>query len=128
MKIKLGELNNALPALEEIVSIKLPVITSFRLTKLITQIQKEIDTLLQHKNKLIEQLGEKTTLENGQETYHIPDTNEEAKKEFYEEMNKLLNVDVDINFGEKLSVKDFKEDSGISPKTLLALEQFIKFD
>lgn len=110
--------DGSLEELNKLRDMNLPIEDSFRIMKLIKQLDLVGKVYIEAKQKLLETYGTPNK-ENTQYSFPDPVNN----KKFSEEFRKLLNIEEDIDF-EKVGLD--KEGIKVTPKFLLALENFIK--
>jgi hypothetical protein len=122
--IKLAQIINSEKALKNLLELKLPVKIAYKLSKLVDKMQPELKIFDEQKLSLVKKLGVAT--ENPGEFQVLPKNMEE----FREDLKKLLDIDVNLEFGEgkgleKISLADLG-DISISPQDLLVLNWLIQ--
>lgn len=125
MNIKLSEIVGSEQALVKLMKVKLPVKISYKLSKLVFNIQPELKIYNDQKNALIKELGEQTNKETDQ--WQVKSDN---MPKFLEEITKLQDIDVDVKFGdakelEKIKVADLG-DIQIEATELMALDWLLE--
>ena len=85
--MKIGEIVTALPALQKLASEKLTLKTLYKVSHMMSMLDKEISFYNQERMKIIESLG--NNVEN--DKWKIPEENIE---EFNNRMNELLNIEI----------------------------------
>jgi hypothetical protein len=126
MKIKLNEILLAKPGFEELIENKsIPIIMSYRLNKLIPQLNKELESFEKAKEELFKKYGEKKTDEDGKEVYEIIPENTSV---FYNELSTLANEEIEIIFTpmdiSKVMNQESLQNLNISPKNFAGIEKF----
>lgn len=119
MQFKIGELVDAIDALKELSDQKMPISTSFRVTKLIKDIAPELDNYQNHRMKWFKELGVEDP------TTKVITIKPENIDQFNEEMEKLRNIEIRLDF-KKIKLDDLGSDAQLSPKSLIFLEKFIE--
>ena len=111
MKVKLSEVVGSVEALKNILALKLPIKVSYRISKLVSnQVEGELKEYNEQRNKLVKEFG--TENEDGSTS-----VKEDRLKEFSEELQKLLDVDVKFDF-EPIKLEEI-ENVDIAPKDLI---------
>ena len=126
MKIKLNEILLAKPGFEELIENKdIPILMSYRLNKLIPQLNKELESFEKAKEDLFKKYGELQTKEDDKSVYEIKPENTSI---FYNELSTLANEEITIIYEPYSIVKVMnKEDIRklkISPKNFAGIEKF----
>lgn len=130
--VKLKELVNSKNALDELAKEKMPLILSYKISKVVTAINKEYEPYTKALNSLLEQLGtkimvvdEKTKEEKWRGDYDLGDN----KQKFNDSISELLEQDVEITIPE-IKLSDLKDvngkDMNLSPFILSGLSWLIK--
>jgi hypothetical protein len=122
--MKLKQLIESVPSIQELIKEPLPVKTSFKLSTFISKMNPEIEAFDKvKKDKIIEYKGERQKDENGREinTFKIPDENVEK---FSKEIKELLEQEVDIDVPD-INIEDLG-DIKIKPEFLMGLNWLIK--
>lgn len=122
MKIK--DIVNSQNSLQKLLGVSLPVKVSYKLSKLVTKLQPELDLFNKEKDKLIEKYGEKDdkgVVSIKQDSPNMP--------KFAKEIDELAEMEVNIDFGdgksfEKISVADLG-DVKIEAQDLLSLSYLL---
>lgn len=120
MKIKLNELTNKVEALNYLVEQPIPVLASFKLSKMARLINEELTDYEKVRIDLIKKYG--TTNEETGQTSIAPGSEEMTK--FLEELKPILEEEVELNL-EPIPVSDLGEDFKIGTKHLLPLIDFV---
>lgn len=125
IRLTLTEVMNVGPALQQLAEKSFPGATTFKIARLIREINKEINTFEDGRLQIINKYGIKK--ENGeievQENGNVkiaPENIGECNKE----LSELLSTEVDIN-AEKLDISAF-EKIELTPTMALAIEPIIK--
>ncbi len=118
MKVKLGEIVNAVPALNKAAEQALPVRTSYQLARLVRKISKEVGTYDAERIKLCKRFGK---LDEEKQAYNIPP---ESLRGFEREMNELLAQEVEIS-ADPISVTD---ELRLSAAEVMTVEKFLNFN
>ena len=127
MKVKLGDLIIAKPGFEEfLANTCIPIGVTFKITRLMEAIVKELESFEKFKQDLFKKYGdEKTKEETGETFLEVP---AERTGEFFKELDDLAGEEVTliyepfslINSMDKEDLKKLK----ISSKSLLSIEKF----
>lgn len=125
INLKFYEIENIISSLNKLINKELPIMTSYKLFKLIKQISKEYEFLNNKRTELINKYAERDEKNNIKYNNNnsIP-----IKKDMVEECNQKLNELMSIEFNvefEPISIEVLGEIS-ITPKDLLALDKFLK--
>ena len=118
IKTKLQTLVKAGDAFTKLSAIELPLKTSYKLAKLIRQVNDELVLFDEQRLKLCKKYGAYITEEN---SYSIPP---DKMPEFSNEYSELLSVEVNLNF-EKVTLP---ETLNITPADILNLSDFIEIE
>lgn len=123
IKIKLGSLDGIMVSLKNVVSKDIPIKVSYRLSKLIKQIEDEYKTFTIQRNKIIEKYGEKDEKNNlvkaSDHSIAIkPGLVDECKKDFDE----LNSIECEIDFS-PVSI-ELLGDIQVKPQDFFVLNQF----
>ena len=106
--------NNFVAALNKLIDEPLPVAKSYKLVKLVRQLEEKSEVFSTAKKKLLEKYGKPG--EDGQ--YKI---NKGSEEEFSQQYNELVAIEEEYDF-DKISLPD---DIKITTKDLLMLEELI---
>jgi len=117
MKIKLSEILNSKDSIGKLLERELPIRISFRLTKLIKELDPELQIIEKHRIKLVEKYGKKNE-ENGN-----TEVSGDSVADFSKEFNTLLEEELDIDY-EPIPISSL-ENISLSPFDVLRLEKFI---
>lgn len=118
--MKIRKIVEATPALREVANQRLPMKTLYKVTKLIREVQPQLDFYDEQYHKL---LTEYCTEDEG--GFILPGTN---KKEFDTALNELLDVDVEVNI-ELVSIPEKEtENLKLSYNDICSLEGFIEIE
>ena len=122
MKLKLSDISLMSPALTNLIKqedVKLPVRTSFKLSKIIKTLSNELSSVEETKIKLFKKYGSQN--EDGQ-LQILPET--EEHENFIRELGELMSEEVDLDI-KPISIDDLG-DINISVKDMLALSHIIE--
>lgn len=125
--LTLNDIFNAVPALREISTKEFPGSTTFKIARLIRELDKEIQLFEEERMKIANKYGEKDEegnlipQENG--TIKIPD---DKVQECNEEFQALFNTQVEIN-ANKLPIKIF-DSIEMTPTQAMNLEAIVDFE
>ena len=125
--LTLNDIFNAVPALREISSKEFPGSTTFKIARLIRELDKEIQLFEEERMKIANKYGEKDEngnlipQENG--TIKIPD---DKVQECNEEFQALFNTQVEIN-ANKLPIEIF-DSIEMTPTQAMNLEAIVDFE
>lgn len=119
MKVAIFQIKNAEPVLSKLVNEKLPVKASFRITKIINSITKDLEHFETFRTQLFDKYGEM----QDDSTKVIKPENQDA---FLQEINSLLREEVELP-DVKLSLEDLG-DIKITPAELSAFAPWIQDD
>lgn len=86
--MKLGTVVTAIPALKKLAACELTPKTLYKVSKLLSKLDKETEFFNNGRNKLIQELGKE--VKNGEWVVM-----EENKETFVEKINELLDIDID---------------------------------
>lgn len=116
MNVTIATLINATPVFSKITNKELSPVVSFRLVKLIKEINVELEIFEKEKEKLLKKYGKK----NDDDSYTILDENKDS---WNKDITELLSLDVDIT-AEKVNLAN--EDIKISPADMMKIEEFVE--
>ena len=125
--LTLNDIFNAVPALREISSKEFPGSTTFKIARLIRELDKEIQLFEEERMKIANKYGEKDEngnlipLENG--TIKISD---DKVQECNEEFQALFNTQIEIN-ANKLPIEIF-DSIEMTPTQAMNLEAIVDFE
>jgi hypothetical protein len=125
--LTLNDIFNAVPALREISTKEFPGSTTFKIARLIRELDKEIQLFEEERMKIANKYGEKDEngnlipQENG--TIKIPD---DKVQECNEEFQALFNTQVEIN-ANKLPIEIF-DSIEMTPTQAMNLEAIVDFE
>lgn len=125
IKMTLNELMNAAPALKELSEKNFMGATTFKIARLIREVDKEIKTFEEERMKIVNKYGEKD--ENGELASQEDGTVkiiEDKINECNQELVDLLNAEVEIN-AEKLKEEVF-EKIELTPALVIAIEGLVE--
>lgn len=125
IKMTLNELMNAAPALRELSEKSFTGATTFKIARLIREVDKEIKTFEEERMKIVNKYGEKD--ENGELATQEDGTVkiiEDKINECNQELVDLLNAEVEIN-AEKLKEEVF-EKIELTPALVIAIEGLVE--
>lgn len=120
MKITLAQIVNSEKALTQLLETKLPIKTSYWLSKFVTKIQPDLVIFKEKQNALFKELGE--PVKDNPDMLTIKPEN---MPKFQEEIAKLLEVEVEVEKMDKIKMEDLG-DVSIEPKYLTSLEYIIE--
>lgn len=86
--MKLGTVVTAIPSLKKLAACELTPKTLYKVSKLLSKLDKETEFFNNGRNKLIQELGKE--VKNGE--WEVVEENKEA---FFEKVNELLDIDID---------------------------------
>ena len=116
MNVTIATLINATPVFSKITNKELSPAVSFRLVKLIKEINVELEIFEKEKEKLLKKYGKK----NDDDSYTILDENKDS---WNKDITELLSLNVDIT-AEKVNLAN--EDIKISPADMMKIEEFVE--
>lgn len=116
MNVTIATLINATPVFSKITNKELSPVVSFRLVKLIKEINVELEIFEKEKEKLFKKYGKK----NDDDSYTILDENKDS---WNKDITELLSLNVDIT-AEKVNLAN--EDIKISPADMMKIEEFVE--
>lgn len=116
MNVTIATLINATPVFSKITNKELSPVVSFRLVKLIKEINVELEIFEKEKEKLLKKYGKK----NDDDSYTILDENKDS---WNKDIAELLSLNVDIT-AEKVNLAN--EDIKISPADMMKIEEFVE--
>lgn len=119
MIVKIGEVVDAVDALKELSEQKMPIATSFKITKFIKDIAPEVENFQTHRMKWFKELGEED------EVSKVITIKPENIDKFNKEMEDLRNVEIRVDF-KKLKLEELGENVQLSPRSLIFLEKFLE--
>ena len=115
MNVTLGEIVNAVPALNKAAGQDMPIKASYRLAKLLKELSPEAELYDKQRLKLCQKYG---ALDEDKQAYNIPTEN---MSDFEAEMNELLSQEVEIS-AQPVTVPD---ELRLPAAEVLAAEKFI---
>lgn len=123
--MKLSQLINSQEGLKKLMETKLPVKVAYKVSKIISKCQPDLKIYEEQRINLVKELGEESDTDKDNWT-----VKPENLTKFTEEMNKLLDVEVDLGFGlgkdlDKIKVEEFG-DVAVEPQLLLHLDWLIE--
>ena len=95
--IKLEKLVNAIPTINKIVKCEIPIKTAFRLSTLVKELNKHLDTYNENRQKLIEKYSTSEKNDDGEEITVIP---KEKISDFTDENSQLGSEEVSLEIPE----------------------------
>lgn len=121
MKLKLSTIIGSQQALADLTTLSLPITVSYKISKLINRIQPDLKLYEEKRFELIKRLGAETG--EGTNQFSVKPENLE---EFQKELTTLLEMDIDVDFGEgkeleKIPVSQLSG-TNIAAKDLIALD------
>jgi len=116
MKLSLKTIINSVTGLQGLSNLKLPIVTSFKISKVLKQINAELETFNEVKNKRSDEMG---LSEKKQE-----DITPEENKKWNEEIKELTSKEVDIDVT-KIKLSELGEEK-IEPYILSQLDWLIE--
>lgn len=127
IKMTITEILNVVPVLQEMSNKSFPGATSFKIARLMRELDKEIQLFDKQRNEIAYEFGEKDA--SGQLVF-----NEEGNikiieskiEECNEKLSSIINTEIEIN-ADKLSYSSI-ENADFTPSQALALEPIINFD
>lgn len=127
IKMTITEILNVVPVLQEMSNKSFPGATSFKIARLMRELDKEIQLFDKQRNEIAYEFGEKDA--SGQLVF-----NEEGNikiieskiEECNEKLSSIINTEIEIN-ADKLSYSSI-ENANFTPSQALALEPIINFD
>ena len=126
MKITLKELVEAKPSLDKLLNADLPVKISFRLARLLNEIQSPLRLAEENRVKLIDKYGDVEVNEESKQPVKI--VSDPAKFElFFNEYNGLLSEEIDISSFTPLPLEDLG-DVELSAVDVMRLRSVIECD
>ena len=118
MNVTVKEAIDASESLKKFMKLKHPVATSFKLSRILNVIRREVDLFDEKKNELIKRLGEK---DNSGEMIRV--TNENMK-EYIDELNSLLEVEINIDV-DQISENDLSPELEVEPELLSDISKIV---
>lgn len=122
MKIYLGELENIIGSMREIIEKEMPIKTSFKFSKAIKKLDEEAQLYDEKRSQLIQKFAQKN--ESGEIIQEEGKVTINNMPEFQKEITELNSIEVNLDI-EKISINDLG-DIDISPKTLLMLDKILE--
>lgn len=126
IKFKLRDLTNIINAIKKIIQADLPVIHSYKISKILKKLDEEFQSFEMGRSKLLEKYGEKDGKGN-----FITDKDgmckikNDKQKEFAKDYKELLDIEVELDC-EKISLNLLMQnDIKLSSVDMLVLEDFI---
>lgn len=116
MNVTIATLINTTSVFSKITNKELSPVVSFRLVKLIKEINVELEIFEKEKEKLLKKYGKK----NDDDSYTILDENKDS---WNKDITELLSLNVDIT-AEKVNLAN--EDIKISPADMMKIEEFVE--
>lgn len=116
MQIKLGEIMNAKDAFFKLLSLPLPIKTSYRLSKAARKFDVELKIIEEKRNQLVMKYGEKNEQGNTM-------VKQSEMGNFMKEFNDMLELSIEINI-EPIDLSLF-EDIKLSPLEIANLDKLI---
>lgn len=92
MKIKLKKIIDGVETLDRLSKVKLPVVASFKISKLVSLLRPDVESFHSKREELIKSLGKETKKDG---SYMVLDKN---IPKFASEMQKLGELEIDIEF------------------------------
>ena len=121
--MKLKQIVESLTSVNELMSQKLPVKISFKLSQFANEINPSVENFNKIRAEKLEEHAEKLeSKENGDVQYKFKD--DEAAKKFNEEINGLLEEEVEVKVPD-IKIDDLG-DISIEPSKLISLDWLIK--
>ena len=111
------------PGLQELISVKFPVKTSYRVKKLVDLFNKELKVFTEVRQELFEKYGEMVKDENRINTGEMRIKDEYLDK-YTREINELLDTEIEVNFT-SLKISELG-DVSITPMSLVLLDWLIE--
>lgn len=122
--LKLSTLINSEGSLKKLLAVKLPVKIAYKLSKIVNLIQPELTIFQEQRDKLIKELGTEKDKDSG----NFQVTPENMPK-FIEEIGKLTDIEVNLEFGAGKAVEPIKladlGDIELEAQDLVALDWLI---
>lgn len=126
-KIKLGNLKSILDNMDKLTEVSLPIKISYNISKLVANLVSEYNIFEENRMKLIQRYAKKD--DKGEvitDSNNVVEIENNNIKDFNNEINELLNIEIDIKF-KKISVSELsKSNVNIPPKVLCGLDMFFK--
>lgn len=118
MKIKLKQILEAVEPLKILLNKELPIKASYRLGRLKSAIESELNQFDTERQKLIKKYGR----EKDDGSYFVDESDKDNYDKFLTEINQLLDVDIEINYSPiDISIID---ECRISPSNMSFLSVF----
>ena len=112
MKIKLADIVGEVENVKALLDLKFPIKVSYRLNRLVSKLQPELNLYDTKRNELVKEFGDAP-----QEDGTIKVTDPEKLAEFTKKLQELLDVECEIDF-EKIKIDDIPNVE-VSPKLLV---------
>lgn len=113
-KLKLSDMLGSYEATRNLAATKLPVKISYQISRLNSEFDKEMKIYDEKRRALIAEYGEKNE-ETGD--VKIDETNKQAVDKFYKDLTELMEIEIDLQFADKINIKDLGTVE-IEPKNL----------
>lgn len=120
MTITLGKLKNSEQALIKLSNSSLPIALSYKISKALKVISKELTDLEEFRAKLVQKYG----TDNGEGNLVV---SQENIDKFLEELNPLLQEEINLPFNQ-INASDLPPDLKLTPIEITHLEYFINFE
>ena len=117
IKLKLHELKGCEEALRTLMTTRMPMVASFKFSKIIDKLGEELKRLEDTRIELVKKLGEV------QEDGNIKIVDPEKYQEFQKELGDLLETEVTLE-GDKVSVQEMGANLEMSPADLFLLGKY----
>lgn len=114
-KLKLNQIVSSVEALRELAAVKFPIKISYQLSRLMIEIDRELKIYEEKRVALIKEFGVEDK-ESG--NFKIDVEDKEATQKFYDEFEKLMGLEVEVQFADKINMADLG-DIAIEPKYLV---------
>ncbi len=118
MKVKLGEITMMQQGLMVLVNQSLPIKLSYKLGKILRQVDNEVQEIENSRIELVKKYG---TPDDETKTIKVLDKDQEK---FMEEYGDLLNVEVELDII-PIHIDELPDDIKITPQQLIYLDRFI---
>ena len=125
IKIKLGELKRIEDSINKLLNMRLPISISYDIGKALKKVSKELSCIENERNRLIKIHGE----DQGEGNISIKDR--EKQKQFFDDMNLLLEKEIEIKYRPiNIEVLDIKDSKGkdllcdMTPQDMINLSEF----
>jgi hypothetical protein len=121
--MKLKDIVNSIEAINALMALKLPVVSSYKLSVFVSKIQPELTAFNEKRSELVKEFGAPKLDDAGKETDQFTFTTEKGK-EFNDKQNELLEQDVNVEIPE-IKIADLGNVE-IEPNKLIVLAWLIK--